>query len=213
MLNTQATLQEFNEYIQEKKKSIIQKIHESIFKIEQHFNIKFTYDVMEFDNDIIIKGVDEYSFTVSKWFQSKIHPYNLLKFNCTGFPFVLPNSHKTIFFITFNDDFDIKEAQFRTSFLTKKGNITGLKIFFDKSLELNLIENSYIPSGGGKNSYSLKTSEMMCPFSDEVILFRLSYNTSEEVQELLPEFYIPSAYNFQSEDFKNRLAVYEMMTT
>jgi len=203
---------ELEHYIQSRKKDIKEKIYNSILKIEQHFNIKLDYDVTDVGNDIIIKGVDEYSFTVSKWFQSKINPCNLLKFNCAGFPFVLPNSHKTIFFIRFNDDFDIEQAQFRTSFLTKKGNITGLKIFFDKSLELGLIENSYIPSGGGKSSYSLKTSELMCPFSDEVILFRLSYNTNEDVKELLPEYYIPSAYDFNSVEFADRLKVYSMLT-
>lgn len=212
MSNTQATLQDLNEYIQEKKESIKQKIHEAIFNVERHFNVKFTYDVIEIDNNIVIKGVEDYCFTVSKWFQSKINSTLFLKFSCTGFPFTVTNSHKSIFFIAFNDDFDIDNAQFRTSFLNTTGNVVGIKLYFDNFLNLQHIENTCIKDNG-KVLYTTKTNSMISPFYDEALLFKLSVNKSQEIKDLLPEYYIPSAYNFQSEDFKDRLAVYEMMTT
>lgn len=210
-MTTNTPMTELECYIQSKKTTIQEKIHESILKIEQHFNIKLDYDVTDVGNDIIIKGVEEHSFTIFKWFQSKLKPDHLLNLNCKGFPFTLPQSSKSIFFITFNDDFSIKKAQFRTAFINN-GDVVWLKLYFNNLLMLEHIEKTYIPRLGGKNIVVIKSSDMLCPFDDEVVLFKLAHNKNEEVKELLPEYYIPSAYDFNTEEFADRLKVYSMLT-
>lgn len=210
-MRTHTPITALEDYIQSRKMDIKEKIYNSILKIEQHFNIKLDYDVTDVGNDIIIKGVDEYSFTVSKWFQSKINPDHLLKFNCKGFPFTLPQSSISIFIIIFNDDFSIKKAQFRTAFVNN-GDFVWLKMDFNNLLMLEHIENTCLPMIGDKNIVVIKSSDMLCPFDEEVVLFKLAQNTNEDIKNLLPEYWIPSAYDFNSVEITDRLKVYSMLT-
>lgn len=49
------------------------------------------------------------------------------------------------------------------------------------------------------------------PLADVITLLKLKYNVNENILELFPELLIPSAYNFNSDEFKDRLEVANMM--
>lgn len=84
---------------------------------------------------------------------------------------------------------------------------------FDINLDLQRIKVSgYTHSGAELLFYISKNKENILPIEDELLLIEfLQYQYNDDIVSYVPEFYIPSAYDFNSEDFKRRMVLIEML--
>ncbi len=205
-------LDDFNTSIQRRKDLIKSNLEKSFNTVEKHFNMRLIRDIIEKDSSIVIQGKNQYQFTVSKWFDSKINSENHLEFDCLDFPLPVPNIHSSTFSISLNNDFSIAKSEYSLTFKGKNRERFSVKLKFDESF--NIIEMNNQSVAFHLEDYgirkTLKTKEQLCPFEDEIILFKLSINNDKDIKELIPEYYIPSVYNFHSAEFKERLNLFSM---
>lgn len=106
-------------------------------------------------------------------------------------------------------DTDIKISNF--NFVIKQVKLGDYWMYsFDLDSNLNLIKYSRIDLINGK----IQSTKKLCDgltFEElvSILKFKLSYN--DGIYEIIPEVVIPSAYNFNTEDFKKRLLIAEML--
>lgn len=184
------------------------KICDSLSLIERKFNMNFDFKITENAKNIVFSSVKNYDLkfyqTHGKIIFKPVHDEFIVKVN--DFKLALPNALQSFFIIIFNDNFDIISIKF-TSYKKLPFGLSKIIVLFDDQLELDNIE--YYSTSG--NSFN-KSKCLLNSFTDEVLLFILFNNTTDVVKELLPEYHIPSAYDFSSQDFADRLNVFSMLT-
>lgn len=210
-------LDDFNTSLQRRKDVIRKGITDSINLIENHFGIVIEKTIIEDESSLIVKGItnygsdQEYKFTVSKWFDSEL-VFNTLSFSCSS-SLMISNGVRNIFTLSLNRDFTLQSLKYMSSFKDKSGNNGSIELFFNN--EFVLVDLSVKVYRINRDDYLIditKKRNTLSSFEDEVFLLQVELNKNDEIEALLPEFYTPSAYDFNSEEFIDRLKVYSMLT-
>lgn len=178
--------------------------------------LKFLNDEKDFEficNNFLLKGVkyDDWSINANKKFQifesAEKFLINTNIFN-TG---IFPNNSS--FFIQkckISFDSDIKIKGF--NFTIKQVKIGNYWIYsFDLDSDFNLNKVCRIDMATGQQ---MKTHEDYCTgitFEELVYILKFKLSDNDGIYEIIPEIIMPSAYDFNSEDFKKRLLIAEML--
>lgn len=196
--------------LKDASKTHTSKICASLASIENKFGIKFDLKIKDNGREIIFSSYQNYTLkayqTHGEIVFKPICEDNEFILNAYDFQFSIPNAIQSLFIVSFDHAFNIKSIRF-SSLKKLQHGISRITVLFDNSFELSNIE--YYSTSG--NSFTKKHNNLLS-FDEEALLFKLLTNNDEEIKKLLPESHIPSAYNFYSAEFKNRLSVYEMMT-
>lgn len=197
----------YNRYIVEK---VIEKVHRIFDQIENTLKLKFEYQlVLTEHGNLSINGVNTHVISSDPWLTTK--GIQEMNFRCSGFPLTLQGGDRSKLSISFNKYFDIEFVHF-TCMAKKVSHYEKIDVMFDKNIELEYISfNSDYPKTDTEVFKSRKENTLLS-FDDEIILFQLLQNANLEVKELIPEYYIPAAYDFSSSNFVDRLKVFSMLT-
>lgn len=118
------------------------------------------------------------------------------------------------------NDFDItfdNRQLFMASLVVFRGENSYISFYFDSSFQLLTIDSGnnskyyYIKNQIGQN----ECKSLINSLSKDMVLFNMlmeSFNGNKEVNLILPELITPSAYNFNSYEFNQRLTLASMMT-
>lgn len=88
-----------------------------------------------------------------------------------------------------------------------KSNYYKIHINYDSSF--NMMSYASGDFRNGDNYY--KDKNHLCSLDDELLFTKIFMNkTNKDIQGLLPEYFIESAYDFTSDDFKYRVSMAEM---
>jgi hypothetical protein len=84
---------------------------------------------------------------------------------------------------------------------------------FDINLDLQRIKVSGYTHSGTVLLFDInKSKETFLPIEDELLLIEfLQYQYNDDIVSYVPEFYIPSAYTFNSDEFNIRISLAKMM--
>lgn len=207
--------------IGEAKKMIKAKLLESINSIEKAIAAKVTLLITDdADRFIIHNHTSSYFFRfVEDSFNSnpiiKFEASKTIQLSCKFTHFYLENAHASLITITFDNDLNIEKVECVIRSRNQHQVTYEQKVLiqaFNHLLELVSFRYTYrnlktlIESGFSKNGGCVSS------FEDEVLFWKLYCNPSEANKELLPEYYEPSAYDFRSQAFNDRLKLFEMLT-
>lgn len=204
-----------NDYYTARINTLKENLLKNIVIINNKFNINLTVDIEVKDNTIIINGNEDFSFVIYKWFKlgkKGSSSYSaVIKLDCPTFPFYPYQAVNATFSLCVDDDFNICSAIYKGLF-----NVSGIKSSFVLNFDKNLNFERIVAQSIGlktKQSYSIdKENGRLCSLSDESLLFKFYlHQNKEEVKEMLPECFVPSAYDFNSVDFKDRLKLFDMV--
>ena len=135
-----------------------------------------------------------------------------IKLRSQAFIFDIPQSNSAIFYINFDAFFNIESVLFESNSKDMgKFSFTKIKLNFDKNLTLIDYDYSYVELRNKIDISIKKDLNKLMSFDDEVILWQLFNHQSDEVKYLIPEYHIPSAYNFKHPEFIDRLNVLSML--
>lgn len=115
-------------------------------------------------------------------------------------------------------DADFNFITFQTGtydFLKNEKTNTNYQLITLFQFDINLVPiniQSYEIGNINEDNFRVsKTKENMMRLEDEFLLIEfLKYRHNPSVIEIVPEFFIPSAYNFNSEDFNQRISLARM---
>lgn len=198
-----------------------EKIELSFKDIEKRLNISINYNLTVNDNNIILKGKHGYNYiyTIFKTFKSfrdNIDTTKPLIFECSPFALSPVNTKQSILSFYIDNEFNILSLEIQASSIHISGfNINGfhrVSLKFDNSFCLNRL--SYTSSDPVTKIIHKVTKEkqLLSSLKDEILLYKIYQNKDEDMIDLLPEFYIPSAYGFNSAELLARLEVFSMYT-
>lgn len=111
--------------------------------------------------------------------------------------------------IKFNDFHNIVDVEFNS--INKRIALINRERYiftFDNQLKLIKYEKRYIKNNKICNEVVL---DIGLPFKEYVFILNLKISHNEYIDELLPEFSTPSAYNFNSQSYKDRVNTVEML--
>jgi hypothetical protein len=219
------------------REELKRKICKGISDIEQALSVDFNYSVTDSVDSVTI--TDHYKEKPSnfqhqpKWMipnDDKVYNYKMtryqqhgqkvfkfegdktIKLRAKSFAFDLPQSNSSIFYLTFDDYFNVVSVVFVSS--TKdmgKFSIKKISLQFNQQLKLTHYEYKHESLRERFERTIKKTSDRLMSLDDEIILWQLFSNRSDDIKELIPEYYIPSAYNFKTQEFSDRLNVLSML--
>lgn len=111
-------------------------------------------------------------------------------------------------FINFDNSQNITEVMFEIIKRTPSG-VDSVRLYLDK--DFNLFDFSW----QSKKKFAPFTNKVFnfkdLPLSDIISFLKLQFNINENLIELFPELTIPSAYNFNADEFKDRLELANML--
>lgn len=219
------------------REELKRKICKGISDIEQALSVSFNYSVTDSVDSVtivdhyknnqnnfqhqpkwLIPNVDEiYNYKLSRYQHHgqkvfKFEGNKKIKLRSDSFAFALPQSKASFFELSFDDYFNVISLEFASS--TKdmgKFSITNLKLQFNKQLMLINYEYTYDRIRDRFNLTIKKDSNRLMSLDDEVVLWQLFNNQSDEIKDLVPEYHIPSAYDFKSSEYLDRLNIFSML--
>lgn len=223
------------------REDLKRKICTGISNLEQSLSISFSYSVQDSSDSVTIidhrKETANQFQQQPKWMipdENEVYTYRLsryqhhgkkvfkfegnkkIKLRAQSFAFDLPQSKNLFFYLTFDDYFNIESVEFVSS--TKnigKFSITKLSLHFLQFNNQFILTYYEYDHERIRDRFKLnikKYRDRLMSLDDEIILWKLFSNTSDDVKEIIPEYYIPSAYNFKSQEFADRLKVLYMLT-
>jgi hypothetical protein len=146
--------------------------------------------------------------------QDFIEKHILTKYNQKNEP-----TYGSVCCLEFDDDFNLLTFEVSDCYSAynefHKAHF-NLNIFLTYNHQLVLTKIRTISSMNTKKNHSTKLFDseklVSLPTTDELLLLNfLRYSYTQSVIDIVPEFYIPSAYDFNSEDFKRRMVLVEML--
>jgi len=196
------------------KKIVIDKIFATIKYIEDRFNVSISC-LLKNDNTIIFESIGPVDFEISinkntsdeKLSYIAKSDTNYISFLVYDYAFSLKNKCK--FTVEFDSNLNFLTLSILSSRLNKsRTKFSFLSLNFDTNLNCSSIEHI-----DQDNDYNLsKTVDTLSTYEDELMLFKIYESNRETLINDFPEFYIPAAYDFQSEQFANRIKVFLMLT-
>jgi hypothetical protein len=203
---TGVTVLGYNRYNLEAVKD---KFCENLAKIENllNLNIESTYTLI--DDKFTIHAVHD--TTLTPFTYDCLNQTTDIGFRCSQFSFILPEPSKSVLNVVFDRCFNINYVEFKS--MAKDGSgFSKIELVFNKYLALESIKFQPSTYRADVSLIEMKKGNLVLPLADEVLLFKLYCTRGDEVKQLLPEYYIPSAYDFNTEDFLDRLSVFSMLT-
>lgn len=189
------------------------KLLEAFSFIEKKLNLNLHIDqiMVATPESILIVGVDVYYFDNFIWDSSRGKGHaKIMEFRCSSFGFTLPNALSSTLSITFDCYFNILSVEFKST-STHNSVRSKIELTFDHNLEPSSIYfHPFCDDTSGAYGW-LKTKKTLCSLSEELLFFQISQSKNDAVKDLLPEFYIPSAYDFKSEYLMDRLKLFEIL--
>jgi hypothetical protein len=195
----------YNRYVLEAVKN---KFLDNIFKIETTLGMRITSTYELSEHQFTLKGITERFITDETWIKKDANRILSTEFRCSMFPFMLSSSSKVI--VGFDEYFNIGYVQFQSS-KKELSNIQIINLIFDKNLDLESIEFKSLDKHPVLLGRGLIKSNCLSTLADEAFYFGIRMAKDEEIKELLPEFFVPSAYDFTTQDFSDRLNVLSML--
>lgn len=149
-----------------------------------------------------------FEFVSEQCFLKKMHLTNYDKTKNYSFCSIDFDKNYDFLSLSINDGDEISNNQ-------SPFNSCDVNIFFDFDINLNIQEIKVI-GYDYKNSVTLFTitrnKEDILSIDDELLLIKfIFYMYNPEIVRYVPEFYIPSAYNFASPEFQSRILLAEML--
>lgn len=193
-----------------------EKIELTFKDIERQFNISINYKLTVNDNNIILKGKHgfNYIYTVFKTFKSfrdNIDTTKPLVFECSPFALSPVNTKQSILSFYIDNEFNILSLCIQSSSIHSNG-FHRASLNFDNSFCLDSLSYNLSDSVTKMIHEVTKEKQKLNSLKDEILLYKLYQNKDEDMIDLLPEFYIPSAYDFNSAELVARLEVFSMYT-
>jgi len=112
--------------------------------------------------------------------------------------------------VLFKENGDLKGIQFKSNIRAKHSKTIILT--YDNNLKLSCISRSYMTNNTPLIKNLVTTVKSYCDDDiTELYFLNLFLKDADQLFSVLPEFSIPSAYDFSNETFKDRLLVAEMM--
>lgn len=205
---TGVTVLGYNRYIIEAVKD---KIYANLSKIETVLKLKIENTYSLTANQLTIHAVYDTILTDFSYDVPIKNKSTGIGFRCSQFPFIFPQPSKSVLTVVFDRYFNINYVQFKS--MAKDGaDYTTIDLVFNKDLALESIQFKPSTYRCDVSLIEMKKGNLVLPLADEVLLFKLYCTRGDEVKQLLPEYYIPSAYDFNTEDFLDRLSVFSMLT-
>jgi len=196
----------YNRYILD---AIKNKIFDNLSRIENSLGLSIKSNYVLTDLQYILKGKTEMLVTGNPQIKIDKNQRTSVVFECSQFPFILSSAANLT--IGFDVYFNITYVQFK-SITNNSHNSYSIDLIFDKNLEMESMEFKALDKINKVSFTNKRKSNRLSSLKDEILLFQLYMTKDEEVKELLPEYYAPSAYDFKSDDFLSRLEVFSMLT-
>lgn len=196
----------------ELQKAAKHKIFAEVQKVELALFAQIPISIVDTAEGIIINGQYNYKLLLYPYHGKKFFKYigNMeIRLFCKSFPFSFNSNVEDSFIFKFDDHFNIEKITYST--MSQLSLVQQLILTFDKNLKLKNFDYKSIDRFTKTVNEKIKDENTLSSFEDEIFFLQLKRFKSSDIKELMPEFYIPSAYNFHSEDFKDRLNIYEMM--
>lgn len=112
--------------------------------------------------------------------------------------------------VLFKENGDLEGIQFRAKM--KANHSKTVVLTYDDNLKLSSISRSYILNNNPSIKNLFNTVKSYCESeANELYFLNLFLKDADQVATILPEFSIPSAYDFTSNVFKQQLLVAEML--
>jgi len=204
---TGVTVWGYNRYHLEAVKD---KFHASLAKIENLLNLAIENTYTLVDNKFTIHAVRDAIFTPLTYETFNKTTDIKIEFRCSQFPFILPQPSKSVLTVVFDRYFNINYVEFKSMAKDCTG-YTKIELVFNKDLALESIKFKPSTYRSDVSLIETKKGNLISPLADEVVVFQLYLNQNDEIKQLLPEYYIPSAYDFTTQDFSDRLSVFSML--
>jgi hypothetical protein len=120
--------------------------------------------------------------------------------------------------ITFDNNQEVLDIVFKFNYVVKgdRYNQFFVKVIYDSKFKLlvfDVDERFYDTQTKRMSSSSMKKdSKLLCSEEDELFLLNMQFNKGNTMlKEVLPEWHIPSAYDFNSYDYVSRLSMVDML--
>lgn len=205
-------------------KTLKSKVINSAIKVIDHFNLGndiashlkecLINNDIQFDSQFSLKTFKDINKKSSKTILS------LKNINTpTIFSSLSKKTKVTNCVIDFENKIKLKNIKFSLNYVNQLGSFnetTIIEFIFNERFELIKYTNKL-------NEYQRDTKILISkqlekeqknilPLSEEIFLINMNFNKDNNmIKELLPEAFIPSAYNIKSEDFKSRVSLVEML--
>jgi hypothetical protein len=195
--------------------SIISDLHSNLLSVidnvNRKFNIHFNLDIEVKSNTIIIKGIEEYSFPIYKWFQHGVASHiPTIKLHCENFPFYPYHFNNATFSLVVDENFKLVSVHFKSRVLIDN-ILSHFVLKFNEHLDLTEILAQTLGVRVSTRYSITKEGEQLCSLEDESEFFKYYLYSRIDIINLLPECYMPSAYDFNSVDFQDRLKLFDMI--
>lgn len=180
--------------------------------INEKFNINMVLDIQIQDNTIMMYGQTERPVKLYSWFKDGSYAVstNTIEMHCVAFPFYPYQLDKGKLTLYIDTSFNIVS-------MTVKGYVTiqGIKSYFilsfDKNFELLEVASQTLGVSVNTKYSFIKKGQQLCSLQEESEFFKYYLFSRTDTIKLLPECCQPSAYDFNSVDFKDRLKLFDMI--
>lgn len=197
-------LLEVSEVFQSHKSVLLSMVDDILYDDNEYFNVDHSRI-----NIVTQTGLNSFKLTTTAIYTGIITQYAPLK--TSNVNMVHLKYHESCE-LSFDNKQKITNIYFKIS-RNKNGNLETLKINLSNKFEiLKLNWQVWNKMSGTKNVIvNNKFNYHGLPIKDVMLLLKLHFNMNESVSELVPELKTPSAYNFNTDEFQDRLEVVNMM--
>lgn len=182
-----------NEHFKHSKYIISESSNIKIFELELYEYNDYNTISLKFEHQQeILKKIN-----LTSYHKNNLYCYCILYFD----------KEYNFLYLNISDGLDIITDKLKYSF--------DIFIWFDFDINLNLQRikvSGYTHSGTVLLFDINKSKENFLPIEDELLLIEfLQYQYDDDIVGYVPEFYIPSAYDFNSDEFKIRISLAKMI--
>lgn len=206
------------ELIKKAKNLFLDKFYAMVRKVEEKFNVSCELHIATNDKIITINRVD-FVFKVTQKNNVRLikyeSAYNKLNIGCKGFSLKLKKATFTHLDLFFNDDFSILGGIFLSRYIDRQSLLIEESFWTfcdDLNMDMSEYKLNYKNEAGKYITIEIeKNKKKLLSFDEESVLFKLKSFKNDIFNDTLPEMYVPSAYNFNSDDFNSRLNLCNML--
>lgn len=206
-------------------KSVREKVFKQTVKVIKHFDLN--YKLIEHLQDCLVSRDtlfdDKFTFKFARSPKGKNLPTSVMTLQKTRNPFSFVfggnrSVHECKFEIYFDSKQNIDHIDFSLMYFVNgsKFDKGTIRLIYDSEFKfIGRDLEEYVVSfriADFKSTKLKKNKDMVCSEEEELFLMGLYFNKNNEMlTETLPEINIESAYDFNSDEFKDRLCLVKML--
>lgn len=198
------------------KKDANNRIKENIIKLSQMFKTHQSV-LMSICEDVLFSDNDYFSLQNSQMNQISNGHVNAFKLMTTAIytgisldstPRKIKTNNPEQCSIYFDNQQNITSFKFQITKTTMNGQIEVIELLFNENAKLIYVDWRHRVNGViHSKEFNIKGLSLI-----EIIeILSLKFNMNETINDLIPELTVPSAYNFNSAEFQDRLLVARMI--